>query len=99
MNKIISVVFFTESMYCWVKISAEMYKTVFSGYLSLISTPIACAKCVLPNPTPPKINNGLNEVPPGLLATALNGLTCLHLLQGNYQNYSSHLVVIQFLNS
>jgi hypothetical protein len=53
MNKIISVVFFTESMYCWVKISAEMYKTVFLGVLSLISTPIACAKCVLPNPTPP----------------------------------------------
>ena len=63
--------FFTESIYCWVKISAEMYKTVFSGYLSFISTPIACAKCVLPRPTPPKINNGLNEVPPGLFATAI----------------------------
>ena len=63
--------FLTESMYCCVNISAEMYKTVLSGYLSLISTPIACAKCVLPSPTPPKINNGLNEVPPGLLATAI----------------------------
>jgi hypothetical protein len=50
--------------------SAAMYKTVFSGYLSLTSTPIACAKCVLPSPTPPKINNGLKAVPPGLLATA-----------------------------
>jgi hypothetical protein len=47
-----------------------MYNTVFSGYLSLISTPMAWAKWVFPNPTPPKINKGLNEVPPGLLATA-----------------------------
>ena len=31
---------------------------------------MACAKCVLPKPTPPKINNGLNDVPPGLLETA-----------------------------
>jgi hypothetical protein len=51
MNKIISVVFFTESMYCWVKISAGT--KLFFWVLSLISTPIACAKCVLPNPTPP----------------------------------------------
>ena len=36
-----------------------------------MSTPIACAKCVFPKPTPPKISNGLNEVPPGLLATAI----------------------------
>ncbi len=48
-----------------------MYNTVLSGYLSLISTPIACDKCVLPKPTPPYINNGLKEVPPGLLATAI----------------------------
>ena len=48
-----------------------MYKTVFSGYLSLMSTPIACAKCVFPKPTPPNISNGLKEVPPGLLATAI----------------------------
>ena len=48
-----------------------MYKTVFSGYFFLISIPIAFAKCVLPNPTPPKIKNGLKEVPPGLLATAI----------------------------
>jgi hypothetical protein len=48
-----------------------MYNTVFSGYLSLISTPIACAKCVLPKPTPPNIKRGLNEVPPGLFATAI----------------------------
>ena len=68
------VFFFTDSIYCCVKISAEIYKTVFSGYLSLISTPIACAKCVLPKPTPPKINNGLNEVPPGLFATAIPAL-------------------------
>jgi len=47
-----------------------MYNTVFSGYLSFTSIPIACAKCVFPNPTPPKINNGLKAVPPGLLATA-----------------------------
>jgi hypothetical protein len=38
-----------------VNTSAEIYNTVFSGYLSLISTPIACAKWVFPNPTPPKI--------------------------------------------
>ena len=62
--------FLTESIYCCVNISADMYKTVFSGCLSLISTPIACAKCVLPNPTPPNIKSGLNEVPPGLFATA-----------------------------
>jgi hypothetical protein len=42
----------------------------------------------------------LNEVPPGLLATAIPAERAnLFLLQGNYQNYSSHLVVIQFLNS
>jgi hypothetical protein len=32
---------------------------------------MACAKCVLPNPTPPCITNGLNAVPPGDFATAL----------------------------
>ena len=32
---------------------------------------MAFAKCVLPKPTPPNIKNGLNEVPPGLLATAI----------------------------
>ena len=32
---------------------------------------MAFAKCVLPNPTPPNIKNGLKEVPPGLLATAI----------------------------
>ena len=58
-------------MYCCVNFSAEMYNTVFSGYLSLISTPIACAKCVFPKPTPPNISKGLKEVPPGLLATAI----------------------------
>ena len=30
-----------------------------------------CAKWVFPKPTPPKINNGLNDVPPGLLETAI----------------------------
>ena len=50
--------------------SAEIYKTVFSGNLCLIFIPIELAKCVLPNPTPPKINSGLKEVPPGLLETA-----------------------------
>ncbi|MNG07651.1 hypothetical protein D3C84_909650 [compost metagenome] len=69
--KSLRLFFLTESIYCCVKISAEIYKTVFSGYLSFTSTPIACAKCVFPKPTPPKINNGLNEVPPGLLATAI----------------------------
>ena len=58
-------------MNCWVNFSADTYSTFFLGYFSLISTPIACAKCVLPNPTPPKINKGLNAVPPGLLATAI----------------------------
>ena len=47
-----------------------MYRTVFSGNFCLIFTPIAFARCVLPSPTPPKINNGLNEVPPGLFDTA-----------------------------
>ncbi len=47
-----------------------MYRTVFSGYLSLMSTPIACAKWVFPKPTPPKISNGLKDVPPGFEATA-----------------------------
>ena len=42
----------------------------FFRKFSLTLTPIACAKCVLPKPTPPKINNGLKEVPPGLLETA-----------------------------
>ena len=36
-----------------------MYRTVFSGNFCLIFTPIAFARCVLPSPTPPKINNGL----------------------------------------
>ena len=31
--------------------------------------PIACNKCVLPSPTPPYINNGLNCLP-GFFATA-----------------------------
>ena len=31
---------------------------------------MALAKCVFPNPTPPKINNGLKDVPPGLFETA-----------------------------
>ena len=57
-------------MYCWVNFSAEIYRTVFSGNFSLTLTPIACAKWVFPKPTPPKINNGLKEVPPGLLETA-----------------------------
>ena len=48
-----------------------MYKTVLSGYLSFMSIPIECAKCVLPKPTPPNMSNGLNDVPPGLLATAI----------------------------
>ena len=33
--------------------SEEIYNTVLSGYLSLISTPMACARWVLPSPTPP----------------------------------------------
>ena len=40
--KSLRLFFFTESIYCCVKISAEIYKTVFSGYLSFTSTPIAC---------------------------------------------------------
>ena len=32
--------------------------------------PIEWARCVLPRPTPPYSNNGLNAVPPGLFATA-----------------------------
>ena len=32
----------------------------------MISIPIAFAKWVFPNPTPPNIKNGLNEVPPSL---------------------------------
>ena len=32
---------------------------------------MAWAICVFPKPTPPYINNGLNEVPPGLFATAI----------------------------
>ena len=63
--------FLTASTYCWVNFSAVVYKTVFSGYLFLTSIPIAFAKWVLPRPTPPKTKNGLNEVPPGLLATAI----------------------------
>ena len=61
----------TESINCCVNFSEEIYNTVLSGYLSLISTPIACAKWVLPRPTPPYINKGLKEVPPGLFATAI----------------------------
>ena len=64
------VFFFTASIYCCVNFSAAIYKTVLSWYLSLISTPIAWARCVFPSPTPPKINNGLKEVPPGFAATA-----------------------------
>jgi hypothetical protein len=55
MDKIIYGCFLTESIYCCVKISAEMYKTVFQD-IYLISTPISMCKCVLPSPTPPKIN-------------------------------------------
>ena len=40
------------------------------GKFSLTEIPIECAKCVLPKPTPPYINNGLKAVPPGLFATA-----------------------------
>ena len=57
-------------MYCCVNFSAEMYSTVFSGNFSFTLTPIACAKCVFPKPTPPKIKRGLKDVPPGLLETA-----------------------------
>jgi len=32
---------------------------------------MACARWVFPNPTPPKTSKGLNDVPPGLLATAI----------------------------
>ena len=65
------VFFLTDSTYCWVNFSAEIYKTVLSMYFSLIYTPIACAKWVIPRPTLQKINNGLKEVPPGLLPTAI----------------------------
>ena len=40
------------------------------GKFSFTEIPIECAKCVLPKPTPPYINNGLNAVPPGLFETA-----------------------------
>ena len=36
-----------------------------------MSIPIACAKCVFPKPTPPKISSGLKDVPPGLFETAI----------------------------
>ena len=52
-------------------LSAVVYKTVFSGYLFFISIPIAFAKWVLPKPTPPNTRKGLNDVPPGLLETAI----------------------------
>ena len=52
--------------------SAEIYKTVLSGNFCLILTPMAFARWVLPKPTPPNINNGLNEVPPGRFDTLHN---------------------------
>ena len=70
MNKIISIIFFTDSIYCWVNFSADIYKTVLSGNFCLMFIPIALAKCVFPKPTPPKIKSGLNDVPPGLFETA-----------------------------
>ena len=36
----------------------------------MISIPIAFARWVFPKPTPPKIKNGLKDVPPGLFDTA-----------------------------
>ena len=50
--------------------SADTYKTVFSGCSSFIFIPIAWAKCVFPNTTPPYINSGLNDVPAGFCETA-----------------------------
>lgn len=49
-----------------------------------------------PNPTPPYISNGLNEVPPGLLAQPYlqNVLIYLNLLQQNLQSYNLGLVEI-----
>jgi hypothetical protein len=51
-------------------LSAETYKTVFSGSLFFTSIPIALARCVFPKPPPPYINKGLNDGPPGFCETA-----------------------------
>ena len=68
--KSLRLFFLIASIYCWVNFSAVVYKTVFSGYFFLISIPIAFARWVFPKPTPPKIRNGLKDVPPGLFETA-----------------------------
>jgi hypothetical protein len=80
MNEIVSVVFLNESMLC--EISAEMYKTVFSGYLSFISTWARWVFLLLQ-----KINK-LNEF---LLVCWQPYERCYwNLLLENYQNCNSH---------
>ena len=52
-----------------------------------MSTPIAWTRWVFPRPTPPYINNGLNEVPPGLFATA-NPADLASLLESPSRKFS-----------
>ncbi len=46
-----------------------MYATRMPGKRFKTALPIACIRCVLPNPTPPKMNSGLYDRP-GASATA-----------------------------
>ena len=42
-----------DSTYSFMKVSDVTYNTFFSGWLAESRLPIACNKCVLPNPTSP----------------------------------------------